>query len=513
MTTDFHVELLVETDSTSTHAARLLKAGRKPPFAVIARKQTEGRGRRGATWESPAGNLYMTVALPAEAAASSSLPLKAATLVARFLADEFHLRVTLKWPNDVLFSGQKLAGLLLEGSAMGERTGDVLVGIGINLAVAPKLTGASYDAISLQEITGKTVDPEIAGANLARYLVDHWHDIAPDGLPEAFEQYALGVGQLWRERATGELRRGGQPRLDGSLPLVAIGGESPGSAITLASADHGYGWIYQGESVRHEPLAVADVGNTQVKLAFFTRATDPEPAMVEPLPLAALTASLPDAMIELRRRLPADGWPVHIASVNPEASAKVTEAALAVGLAPQVVPKRPVLRHGLGYALKDLGIDRLAALEGYLAALSPAQRANPHLLGVVVACGTATTIDVIRANGEHLGGLILPGLDTSLTALHEAAALLPRLAIDRSAPPPATLGRDTPQAMLHGAVILTVGAIERVVRQAASADPNARFDIALTGGFAPAIAPEIQGRVLASLIPQGIRAMVLGGLH
>ncbi len=110
-------------DSTSSHASRLIEGGEKPPFAVISLRQTEGRGRSGKTWSSPEGGLYLTVVFDSRELAHTKQgqwPLLAATAVAMWLRQEFSFRATIKWPNDILYAGQKLAGILCESSVQGD---------------------------------------------------------------------------------------------------------------------------------------------------------------------------------------------------------------------------------------------------------------------------------------------------------------------------------------------------------------------------------------------------------
>ncbi|MDD3669384.1 MAG: biotin--[acetyl-CoA-carboxylase] ligase [Alphaproteobacteria bacterium] len=103
-----------------------------PPYSVVvAERQTRGRGRMGRTWESPAGNLYLTAVVPDFGDRTPQLAFVAAVALAEALAD---FPVRLKWPNDVLLDGRKIAGILLERAE-----GKVLVGVGVNVVSAPDL--------------------------------------------------------------------------------------------------------------------------------------------------------------------------------------------------------------------------------------------------------------------------------------------------------------------------------------------------------------------------------------
>ena len=82
-----------------------------PGTVVMAESQTAGRGRYGRTWQSPKGNLYMSLVLPDLGKDNIALPFLTAVAVADSLPG---FDITLKWPNDVLLSGKKLAGILIE---------------------------------------------------------------------------------------------------------------------------------------------------------------------------------------------------------------------------------------------------------------------------------------------------------------------------------------------------------------------------------------------------------------
>ncbi len=144
-------------DSTSSLATRLLDAkGESLLFAVVARVQTAGRGRSGKTWESPPGGLYITLVLPPEMHPDwlnrGAIPLWVAAQSAAFIHKKFGIRVTIKWPNDLLFAGKKLAGILCESRLYGNDWGPVLIGIGINLHDAPAV--AEQDSISVDAVLG-----------------------------------------------------------------------------------------------------------------------------------------------------------------------------------------------------------------------------------------------------------------------------------------------------------------------------------------------------------------------
>ncbi|MBL0224960.1 MAG: biotin--[acetyl-CoA-carboxylase] ligase [Geobacteraceae bacterium] len=134
-----------ETVSSNADAFRLAEAGAEEGTTVIADAQSGGKGRRGRIWSSPAGvNLYCSVVLrpsilPHEA---PQLTFLSAVAVARAIEGSTALKPEIKWPNDVLIAGRKVAGLLNEMSAETDGINFVILGIGVNL----NMTSAQFPA-------------------------------------------------------------------------------------------------------------------------------------------------------------------------------------------------------------------------------------------------------------------------------------------------------------------------------------------------------------------------------
>ena len=160
-----------EIDSTNEEARRLALQGHRGPLWVRADRQTAGRGRRGRAWLSDPGNLFATLLeapcspLPRAAEVSFVAGLAvhdAACAVAPNLAHS----LTLKWPNDLLLEGGKLAGILIETAPgpAGHRDTDPLLAIGIGVNLASHPDGVPYPATSFAA-SGTKLEP---GAFLVR---------------------------------------------------------------------------------------------------------------------------------------------------------------------------------------------------------------------------------------------------------------------------------------------------------------------------------------------------------
>jgi BirA family transcriptional regulator, biotin operon repressor / biotin---[acetyl-CoA-carboxylase] ligase len=135
-----------EIDSTNACARRLAEQGANEGGVVIAEAQTRGRGRLGRSWVSPPFvNLYVSVILRPQMPPvhAPQLTLMAAVALADTIASFIGAPPTIKWPNDILVGGKKLAGILTESSCDSERIEFVILGIGVNLnypvALMPKV--------------------------------------------------------------------------------------------------------------------------------------------------------------------------------------------------------------------------------------------------------------------------------------------------------------------------------------------------------------------------------------
>ena len=141
------LEILDDADSTNAHAMRLLEQGVGAGLVCTAERQTAGRGRRGRHWVSPyARNLYLSLVweFSQGAAALEGMSLAVGVAVARALAACDVPAVRLKWPNDILFDGAKLGGILLEMAGDAAGACQVVVGVGLNVAM-PATAAESID--------------------------------------------------------------------------------------------------------------------------------------------------------------------------------------------------------------------------------------------------------------------------------------------------------------------------------------------------------------------------------
>jgi BirA family biotin operon repressor/biotin-[acetyl-CoA-carboxylase] ligase len=159
------IHYFTELDSTNSHARRLAEQRAQEGEVVIAESQTHGRGRLGRRWVSPPYvNLYLSVILrptlpPIDA---PQITLMAAVALADALAAFIPVLPAIKWPNDILAGGKKVAGVLTESACHGERIDFVILGIGVNInyPVESMPDAIQKRATSMISFTGTNVSRE-----------------------------------------------------------------------------------------------------------------------------------------------------------------------------------------------------------------------------------------------------------------------------------------------------------------------------------------------------------------
>lgn len=235
--------ILPETDSTMAEGARRAATLTAPTW-ICALAQTAGRGRRGRAWAMPAGNFAASLVMrpagpPAQAALRSfvaALALRDALVAVTGRAEVF----TLKWPNDVLLNGGKLAGILLESSGAAGRVDALVIGIGVNLAATPDTTlleAGALAPVSLLGETGITITPEDFLTLLAQHFA-RWeaqfttHGFGP--IRSAWLQNAARIGQNITARMMRDEITGTFVEIDTQGQLVL---ETPKGRQTIAAAD------------------------------------------------------------------------------------------------------------------------------------------------------------------------------------------------------------------------------------------------------------------------------------
>jgi BirA family biotin operon repressor/biotin-[acetyl-CoA-carboxylase] ligase len=242
-----------EIGSTSTEAARAVDAGDVGDVWFAALKQTAGRGRRGRAWETPSGNLAASLMIvpECEPTIAATLGFVAGVALNRALAATLPpsilkqgvdggTRIALKWPNDVLADGAKLAGILLEAQKRPDGRHAVVIGFGVNIVSAP--SGLPYPATSLSAL-GTAISAETIFAALgeewvvAYELWDSGRNVAD--ILRLWRASAAGIGAEVAVSQDGNVVRGVFESIDDTGRLVVRANDN--SRIAISAGDVHFG--------------------------------------------------------------------------------------------------------------------------------------------------------------------------------------------------------------------------------------------------------------------------------
>lgn len=231
------VQYYARVDSTNRIAAEAASRG-APDFSVfIADEQTAGRGRKGRTWVTlPGTSLAVSVILRPEALDCERVPLGrysglGALAGSRALEDLYQLAPQLKWPNDILIKGKKIAGVLVEAQWMGDQLESLILGLGMNLLEGSIPVGADFrfPAGSVADAAGTKVDRIAVLRMFLRRLQDLRSRIQGQGFLADWEQRLAYRGKRVKLLVDGDLKAAGMVLgLDGEggLRLAVSGGKT-----------------------------------------------------------------------------------------------------------------------------------------------------------------------------------------------------------------------------------------------------------------------------------------------
>lgn len=233
------LSVIDRADSTQDLVHRLGEEGAPHGTAIFAREQVGARGTRGRAWRAPPGGLWLSVLLrPETPAAVEVLSLRVGLAVARTLERAGKVPpIGLKWPNDLILGGKKLAGVLCEARWRGERIGWVTVGVGINVT--------------------NPIPDEVRG--MAARLGDHDSHLTPDTLAEPVRAAIAGVDLAAGELSAAEVTEfGGRNWLHGRRllePIAGVAGEVLADGTLQVRGDDGNVRVARGGTVVLEERA------------------------------------------------------------------------------------------------------------------------------------------------------------------------------------------------------------------------------------------------------------------
>lgn len=164
---------------------------------IVSEEQTEGRGTKGRRWFSGRSyGLYVSFILRPPAKEISLLPLAVGLAACEAVEKSYALSVGLRWPNDIVWGGKKLGGILCESGFLGNRLDYVILGVGLNInhEEGDFPEEIRQTAVSIRMAAGKKSDPELLLRNLLGGL-DDWYDAFLRGgerdIVQRFEKYSV----------------------------------------------------------------------------------------------------------------------------------------------------------------------------------------------------------------------------------------------------------------------------------------------------------------------------------
>ncbi|MCO5065490.1 MAG: biotin--[acetyl-CoA-carboxylase] ligase [Rhizobiaceae bacterium] len=255
----FRLEAFHSVGSTNVVALDRARAGDRGNLWIAALRQETGRGRRGRAWSTPEGNLAATllVVLDGDFQHAATLGFVAGLSLADALdavapGSTVHIapdggsagrnRFELKWPNDVLANGAKMAGILLESSMLASNRMAVAVGIGVNVVEHPR--DVPYPATSLSAL-GAACDAQRLFLALSDAWVTHFGDWRGGqglrGIRDRWLDRAAGLGGEVAVRIDGEVKRGIFETIDEDCRFVIR--EAGGERLTISAGDVHFGAV------------------------------------------------------------------------------------------------------------------------------------------------------------------------------------------------------------------------------------------------------------------------------
>ena len=203
---------LESVDSTNRYARELAKIGAAHGTLVVANEQTGGRGRRGRSWISPAGEgIFMSLIVRPEIALERMpmISLQTALAVCRAITETTGVEAKIKWPNDIVVSGRKVCGMLLEMDVEQGKLQSVVAGIGINVHQTAFPQEIAHAASSLDLLCGRRISRRSVMAAFLAAFDSTQQLLADDGLFMAeYRRHSATIGQKVQVIAANETYTG-----------------------------------------------------------------------------------------------------------------------------------------------------------------------------------------------------------------------------------------------------------------------------------------------------------------
>lgn len=234
-----HIIQVGSVSSTQDLARGEAAEGALEGTVVVAEEQTAGRGRLGRPWVSPPGaNLYVTLVLRPSSERMRALSMVAPLAVAQAVEDTTGLSPRIKWPNDLLVEGRKLAGVLIDTEISGQTPQYALVGVGLNVNLdAQAVPEIATIATSLRQHLGREISrEEMLAAFLNRFEMLYVEsERGGPAVCEAWRARLDTLGRQIRVASGGQVEEGLAEDVDGDGSLILR--RADGSRVTLVAGE------------------------------------------------------------------------------------------------------------------------------------------------------------------------------------------------------------------------------------------------------------------------------------
>jgi len=231
---------LEKTFSTMDFAREALEYGKYLKAIIVAEEQVKGRGRKGRKWISPKGGLWVTIVTPIPKNKLEIANIIAGLAVAMSLNELYGINVQLKWPNDVIYLGFKLGGVLVENIVYGNNVIS-LIGIGINCNNSSLDIGVK-GTISLREILGKPVNREKILEKIIANLENLIRKNTILTIIRMYRKYCYSLGKKVKIKVNNEI-------IEGFVYDITEKG-----GLIISSPSKGYIVVDYGDLIEHEGI-------------------------------------------------------------------------------------------------------------------------------------------------------------------------------------------------------------------------------------------------------------------
>ncbi len=226
-----------EVGSTMDEAVIRAERGTEEGTVIVAETQTASRGRQGRTWVSRSGNLYLSVVLYPALESLPYLNSLCGVAVVRAITNISGLKPRIKWPNDVLLDGKKVAGLLIESAIAGGQVNHTIIGIGINVALdAEEFTELAGGATSLNQASAGDIPRDDLLREILQQLDARYIQLNHGDTPvEEWKELLDTLGQKVRVSSGGSDYLGAAEGVDGMGNLQLR--QDDGQLLTFTAGD------------------------------------------------------------------------------------------------------------------------------------------------------------------------------------------------------------------------------------------------------------------------------------